>query len=185
MARSRGFQFRIMTRSQKRKTSWALGPTTDGVQAVTATSKVAWTFASVALSDGLTIVRTRGEFLAFLTAASGAAEGFQGALGIAKFTDQAVAIGPTALPGPLTDVDWDGWLYHRLLSVYSGDAIVAAGAANEAGQGGQSGVRIEIDSKAMRKVNTNEFLVAVMEFTLEGTATLRTVGEVRFLVKLP
>ena len=47
----------------------------------------------------------------FLSAATSALDGFNGAFGIGLVTRQALAVGVSAVPTPLDEEDWDGWLY--------------------------------------------------------------------------
>ena len=61
--------------------------------------------------SGLTLVRTRGQLFATLAVSSAAGDGYTGVWGIGKVTAAAFAAGLTAIPTPITEADWDGWLY--------------------------------------------------------------------------
>ena len=182
MARLRGFPSQGVVRtSQRRKTAWVPGPAstgTGGLQSITASGKVGWGLAVVTTSEALTLVRTRGELLMFLSAADAVTSGFHGAIGIAKVTAAAFAVGVTAIPGPVTEDSWDGWLYHRHFALIAQNSSPTDGSVI-------STLRLEIDSKAMRKFQEDEALVAIMEMTEIGVATMRFFANTRMLLKLP
>ena len=174
------------TRSPRRKTSWGGGlSTTVGGQTISATGKTAAAFSAVQVADGNTVVRTRGELLLTLLTSSVQAGGYVGAFGIAIVTAQAVSIGVTAIPGPIADVGWEGWLYHRMFSCLSGGIINQGAAADEDQVNSVSAaLRLEVDSKAMRKINSDMGIVAVLEVTELGAATMVFSFDSRVLVKL-
>ena len=66
------------------------------------------------------------------------------AFGLTVVTDQAVGIGVTAVPTPITDDANDWFLYERLLSRF---VILSASGVSQ-----PAGVMNEFDSKAMRKL---------------------------------
>ena len=190
MAQSRGSGFRT-TRgvSQRRKSSWEIGVQTgtDGsLQTITASSAITGSGALSIVDDGLTLVRTRGFMNLFLTAASGVGEGFTGAVGICRTTLAAVAVGVTAIPTPITEESWDGWLWHRYFSCFSAGVIAAAAALdNGLVHPNSASLNIEVDSKAMRKTANLDAIVLVLECTEVGTATMRWSMNTRMLFKLP
>ncbi len=104
-----------------------------------------------------------------------AATEFQAAaIGMAVVSDQASAIGVTAVPTPTTDSGSDLWLLHKFMT-----SSVMVGAAD----GNIVGLGFDIDSKAMRKVEDGSDLVLVTEFDAIGSGvTVTTLG--RFLIKL-
>ena len=181
---------RPFVRSQRRKTSWTVGPSSgaDGEsQEITASSSVLATSAIEFLFDGDTLVRTRGEFVASLVLSSAVANGYNGAFAIGLATLQAVTAGVASLPTPIDEQEWDGWLYHRYFSLISGGAIASATAAQQADQvnGTLAALRLEVDSKAMRKVKTDMALFAIIQVIETGTATMRFSFNSRTLLKLP
>ena len=177
MARLRRGSF--PARGPRRLNSWDDG--TGGVPAQTITgSTVAFVGNAVSvLTDGTTLVRTRGQLDVILAAASAAGDGYQGAFGIGVTTQAAVAVGITAVPTPITEQTWDGWLYWTPISVHVGEAT--AGDKNWA-SGAQ---RTTVDSKAMRKLKEDQSIFAVWEVTEIGTATATIFWDSRALFKLP
>ena len=133
------------------------------------------------------MVRTRGELVFWLTSATAINNGYHGAIGIANFTSAAVAVGVTALQAPLDEDDWDGWLYHRYFSCMSAGLIVAAAVSLDPSlvHPTTSAVRIEVDSKAMRKTPESTSLVVSVQMVLVGTAAASWTFNSRVLDKLP
>ena len=191
MAFQRGSRFpRTSGRSQRRKTSWSVGPQsgTEGIPATTISSSISAVggVGVAVLEDGLTLVRTRGEAVLQLVTAAAAGDGFAGALGIANVTSNAIGVGITAVPTPITDDNWDGWLYHRFFALISSGAITANAATDTDQVLPTSGsLRFEIDSKAMRKVNSDTSLIFVIQVSLVGTASMFWSANSRMLFKLP
>jgi len=98
-----------------------------------------------------------------------------GAIGLAVVSDQAEQTGVAAVPTPVSNADSDLWFVHQwLLNAFDfGDAT---------GFQGSDGRLYSIDSKAMRKVNDNENVVLVGEFSSVGAGfTLMVAG--RMLIK--
>ena len=180
--RSRGFRQGRTTRP-RRLTSWELGP---GGTAPTPSTAAGQLFLGSTVSptlDGLTLVRLRGTFDAYLNLATASNDGFAGAFGIGLTTTNATLIGATATPGPITDEAWDGWIFHKYFSLKSPQAH-AAGAA-PAGETLPGHVNIEVDSKAMRKVVVESSIFAMVELVEVGTAGVEFHFNSRMLVKLP
>ena len=181
----RGFS-RGAFRSPARKTSWELGPGGGAQQASSASEAIIVGAGVVAVEDGMTLVRLRGELLLYLRGAATIAGGFRGAFGIGIVEANAFGIGVTAVPTPITEEAWDGWLYHRYWNLFTPGARVTSNAADEENQGsaGASVLRVEVDSKAMRKLKTEDVIFAAIEHTEEGTCDLRVNFNSRTLVKL-
>jgi len=124
-----------------------------------------------------TLVRTRGLFDIFLTSSSSAGDGYFGAVGIGLVTLAAFTAGAASVPTPVTEDGWDGWLWHQYVSVHEDSPD---------GQGDGGGHhRVEIDAKAMRKVQGEMVLYAAFEFTEIGTAVANIFLNSRMLSKLP
>ncbi len=99
---------------------------------------------TVGTEDQATIVRNRGR-IRFIALGNAGVSGIIGA-GLIVVDAKAVAVGPTAIPCPLTNESDEGWLWH---SYYPLRETVAALPAEENNIAGNAD--IEIDSKAMRK----------------------------------
>ncbi len=175
MAHSRRSRFH--STSARRSTSWSGSvEEVDGSLSSSATSL--WSLAGIPSVEGLTIIRTRGVCGLTLLSATAAGDGFFGAIGIGITTDEAIAVGVTAVPGPITDDSWDGWLYHQYFDLRSTTATIADGT-------NISRVVIEIDSKAMRKFPVGMTVFGSTEVVESGTATLEIQAATRMLFKNP
>ena len=140
--------------------------------ASTAVLQTSLSAAALALTP-FTIVRTRGVFFARSDAA--VTETYNVAMGYAVVTEQASAIGITAVPTPDTDRDSDSWFVYEEIAnrLFVADAT---GMIND-------GMMIRFDSKAMRKVEDGQDLVGVAETTaISLGANVLIAG--RFLIKL-
>ena len=92
-------------------------------------------------------------------------------IGIAVVSDQAAALGITAVSHPITDSEWDGWLWTDSRYIGSGNFNTL----NE----------WPIDSKAMRKWDDDQSLVVVAEnigINVGGGAIIVSVNA-RLLIK--
>jgi len=180
-----------LVRSSRRQTSWGAGPKseTNGAVAptISASSQAVGAVAASPASDGLTLIRLRGEFLFRLVTATAVGDGYFGAVAMGIFTDAALTIGITALQTPITDETWDGWMWHQYFTCVAQGQISAAGVSLSAGQqdATTAAVRIEVDSKAMRKIPVGMSLAVVLEVTQDATATALWNFNTRSLTKLP
>ena len=177
-------------RSVRRKTAWSVGPetgTSGSPQTITAAGGLLANTATSPLVSGLTMVRTRGEMTLHLVTGSAVGAGFHGAFGIAVATLAAVTAGVASVPTPLTEEDWDGWLYHRYFSIMAPGPIATANVSTEVTgiAGVSAALRFEIDSKAMRKIEDPSWAVyAAIDTVKIGTADMRWSFNSRILVKL-
>ena len=167
--------------SNRRSTGWEEGPGgTTNTQLVAVGSAFTGTVLQ-AVVDGLTLVRLRGQLQLFLSAASTATSGFAGAFGIGVATNAALAVGINAVPTPITEQQWNGWLFWTPIQFHSvtatiGDGVNAASVSQF----------ITVDSKAMRKVPVEQSIYAALELSTEiGAATLNAFFDSRVLFKLP
>ncbi len=179
MAFVRRSRFPVMSRSQRRQTSWSSGPRGTAGPFSASNTVAMFTLGSQALADGLTLVRIRGEFNFFLSTISASLDGFLDvALGIANVTENAFGIGTTAVPDPRVDIGWDGWIYHYTGSIFGPSATVDNSL-------GPAAIRLQIDSKAMRKIKSTDVLIGVAAVGVEvGTAVLQCHLETRILDKV-
>jgi len=159
----------ISPRGPKRTSTW-VGSADQGIVSVAAGATVI--VESNATLIDTTIVRTRGLMTA-QPASFGVDAMIIGAYGIGIVSDQAFAAGAASLPGPWTDKDWGGWLVWLPIA-FRFEATTDVGRL-------LASVSMQMDSKAMRKVQANETVVTIAE----SQATAFDVTSVfRMLVKL-
>ena len=176
-SRQRSGSFRGRSR---RQTAGEEGPGGSGATSVSSSSSVIVGAGSQATEDGLTIVRIRGSVQAYLKTSDAANGGFHCALGMAVVSNDAFAVGVTAVPNPIDDMLWDGWMYLRFFDIHSFGATIAE-SMNASGLGS---IQFEIDSKAMRKLQLNDTLVCVLQAVELSTATMSLFLDSRLLVKI-
>ena len=180
MPRSRGYQRPL--RSQKRRTGWEEGPFTTQLS-VSSGTPVLWTVGQTNSADGFTIARLRGSWGLHLTSAASVGDGFgQVGFAIGKVALSAFTAGIASVPTPLTEIEWEGWLYHEMISDLK-SLQTAVPFSTDGGMGARNGV---IDSKAMRKFNSDEVIFGALETADEtGAASLVFTANTRMLVYLP
>ena len=180
MPHVRRSRFRPSVGSSRRKVSWSAGPSQIDTVALTGAGATIWSAGSQALLDDLTLVRVRGEYTIVQTLATNVGDGYdQIGLGMCIVSENAFGVGITAVPHPIADLSWDGWLWHNLLSSFRGASTT------EVGRAPMEAVRGEIDSKAMRKTHQSDVLIGVIELGTEvGTANLQFGAVSRVLDKL-
>ena len=173
MARSRRGSHPV---SARRLTAWDEGPGDSATDTLTGSGNSVLGSGAQPVVEGLTLVRVRGHFGLTLNAATAVGDGYTGALGICLVTNSAFAAGITSLPTPLTELSWDGWLYHTFFDIRAGLDVAL-----------QSNItrQIEVDSKAMRKVPVDMTIAAILEVVEQGTAQIEVTFNSRILVKLP
>ena len=182
MARSRGFHPRSRT-SNRRRTSWGVGPGGQTSQTVSATTSIiVGSGVTPGATAPLTIVRLRGLLHIMQTAATNLGDGFVGAFGCGVASENAFTAGIASLPTPLTDSEWEGWLYHEHFSVRS--ANIRAAVDNIIGDANMT-VKSPVDSKAMRILSDEMIFYAALETVIIGAATIRVTFDSRALYKLP
>ncbi len=143
-----------MARGSKRSTEWV--GSADQSYTVVATNGlvIQQSLAIEAAFGGSTVVRSRGE-LSIIPTDPSINTKIVGAMGCAVVSDQAAAAGAASIPGPITNMDWDGWFvwvpFHMVFDVTTdiGRAITSR--------------EVPFDSKAMRKVKTGDTLVTMVE----------------------
>jgi len=167
-----------MVHGVRRKTGWSAGPgTTDGGAASFSTSStILLAVGSVAVADGLTLVRTRGEVTVRLTLVTSALDGFDGAIGILQVSEEAFAAGAASIPFPVDDSDRDIWVWHQFFSLHPQAVNDTEGAGF---------ARYQIDSKAMRKTTEGDVLCAMVQGFEVGASTIAINMQTRILDKLP
>ena len=180
MANSR--RFGHQTRSQRRRSGWGAGPESTTLT-ISSGTPVLWTSGAAPTSDGLTIARIRGSFGLHLTSAATSGDGFGHiAFGIGIVSLAAFNAGVASVPTPLTEMAWEGWMYHETVSgVISLDTTPL-----ELGNAGSSVRNGKIDSKAMRKIGADEIVFGAIEADDEvGASSFKFWAITRMLSLLP
>ena len=173
MARRSGFPSRSR-RSSGVSRDWGEGPGGTGITNITASGAAILGDGVVTVQNELTILRTRGLLdVVLLGAATANGDGYVGAVGIGVFTDPAFTAGIVSMPTPITNVTWNGWLWHQFISVHDND-ISGESSADKQRQ-------YEVDSKAMRKFDSEMVIAAVIEVVEIGGAALTVFFDSRML----
>ncbi len=128
--------------------------------------------AAALLLRPFTIVRTHMQ-IALRSDQSAAIETQVAAIGIAVVSDEAVAVGVTAVPTPVTEAGSDLWMLHQF--IYADESQLTDRT--------RSGQFMSLDSKAMRKVIDGQDLVTVTEMSSVGGGVVMVIGG-RTLIKL-
>jgi len=95
-----------------------------------------------------------------------------GAWGLAVVSDQAVAVGITAVPTPITEMGSDLWFVYQLVMAKENTLTDRA----------QPAAIFQTDSKAMRKVGVGQDIVLVAEASAAASGTSLIIGG-RMLIK--
>jgi len=161
-------------RTQRRQSDWlsfSLGIDSLDTSGVVLISSLG---ASALALRPFTVVRTHLE-LYMISDQQSASEAQLGAFGCCVVSDQASAIGVTAVPTPITDIGSDLFYAHQVMfnSFGFGSAVGLV----------QEGTRYTIDSKAMRKVSSDQDIVFTMEAAGSSSGFSVFTGG-RLLVKL-
>ena len=157
---TRGF-----TRPAPRTKMWiggGAGPSTLAASSKTLISTLG--VAALALRP-FTVLRSRYEVM-FESDQEGASERPEGAFGEAVVNDVAAALGITALPGPLNEIPYDWFIWQGMIHRFQ--FITGTGTNNP------GGTHYVIDSKAMRKVGTEDNMAQIFEMraAVGGTITI-------------
>jgi len=160
----------------RRESIWISQIPIDTTLAAASTAALISTLNAAALAlRPFTVVRTRGS-LWVRSDQTVTSEDYQASLGLAVVSEQAVAIGVTAIPTPETDRNSDLWFVYETLQ----QAFTRFDAT---GTMGMEGAVKEFDSKAMRKVEEGEDLVTVIE-TSAVSLGAQVMVSFRMLLKL-
>jgi len=162
----------------RRESSWGVGPGGTVTTSIANSSSVLVGGGIVPLTDGITLVRTRGELSLYLSSATAALAGFQGAFGIGIVEAPAFSAGIASVPTPISEADSENWLYHTFFS------CVAIEPTETFSNSGSAAVRFSVDSRAMRKFDLAKRIYAAIEVVEVGTAVLQVDFDSRMLFKL-
>ncbi len=173
MARNRTYVRGAAAIAQKRLTSWfQFAPTNASMAAAGGTVVFSLNAAALAMRP-FTIIRTRFEYKLRSDQAA-AMEEQTAAFGMAIVSDQAVAVGVTAVPTPIAEMGSDLWFLYKL--IFADESALTD--RTKRARGGS------VDSKAMRKVDIGQDLVVVAEMdTTTGGGVILTLGG-RMLIKV-
>ncbi len=173
MARKSGFVRRHGV--MRRETMWFSIPYVASSIGAASTAVLTGTFNAAALAlRPFTIVRVRGHMFVRSDQIA-ATETWGCSMGYAIVSDQAAAIGVTAVPTPETDRDSD--LFFLYESVLGRISVASAAGFREVGFGK------DFDSKAMRRVEQGQDLAVTVETPSVVSSGVITEGG-RMLVKL-
>ena len=174
MARQRSFVRGASRISAARRTSWLDIPLGTDTIAGGGVNLVASLTAAELARRPFTIERTH--LWIHITSDQLAADEFQfGAVGMAVVSDQALAIGVTAVPTPVTDLASDLWFLHQII----GAEFTLNTAVGFDANGGHI---VEVDSRAKRKVNDGQDVIVVAELAGISFGALVRIGG-RLLIK--
>ena len=180
MAQSRrGFRGSSLIRAPKRQVSWGVGPNASDILANTTQSQVWTNGVQLVAESEVTIVRIRGSLQLIQTSQTAVGDGVNGAIGIGLASAPAFAAGIGSLPTPLAEEDWQGWMWHQYFQMRAITATESDGSNAQA-----VNLRMDIDSKAMRKFGTETVLFGAIEFVLSGGAAWEFNARTRILAKL-
>ena len=120
-----------------------------------------------------TLIRSRGEWSASMTVSTDAAAVVVGA-GLAVVDSRAATAGVASLPRPLLESDSDDWLWWGVMYLKNSVAGLTDIMPSRSK---------ELDSKAMRKIGSNEVVVAVFE-AFDPTATAIVTTQVQMSARI-
>ncbi len=173
--RSRKSGFTLRSGVMRRESLWFEGAVANTTVAAASTAVLVTSLNAAALAlRPFTVVRTRGR-IGIASDQQVATELQDAAYGLAVVSDQAVAIGVTAVPTPDTDNGSDLWfVYERLMQGFFFGSTAAFILTLESR---------ELDSRAMRKVEDGQDIVSVVETSsISDGVAIRSFQ--RLLIKL-
>jgi len=138
----------VTTRSTRSPTIWA-GVVAPSLTVFPTLTKILLALFTPSFLSGETIRRLRGTLLVESVLTTTA---YHGAIGAYIASDAAVAIGVTALLDPVTNASDDVWLWYHS---FAGDG------RGDGSAGGNGAMLIEVESKAMRRMEEGQSLVIV------------------------
>ena len=171
MAIRRGRSFRAA--GPRRLTSWSAS-TPASVYTVFAASSSILLDVFTPTVERQTVVRIRGIFC-YRSDQISATETVLLSLGIGIVEEPAAAIGITAIPTPGAEADSELWMYHQYMSSRFVFITGVGYIHNDV-------TTVQVDSKAMRKMDGTQRLVVVVQN--QGTSGASVLGQFRILTKL-
>ncbi len=157
-------------RSSGRQKEWGGGPFASASLGITQS-----VIATLSFSQQRTLIRSRGNLL-ISGVPDAAGDDTVVGLGLIVLADEAIAAGGAAVPGPIANEIAD-WLWHQFVPLRA--EVTGANDASIA-----STVRVELDSKAMRKVNATEGISLIAELSTAEYSSVNLTGGFRILTLL-
>ena len=140
---------------QRQIANFGLTAEIDGVTTVAGIVKAVYSFFVVlGATDAATLVRTRGSVIIRAAAAAVGDSLVRGAFGQIVVSEDAAAIGVTALPGPLSDVENDWFVWAPFTLAFDNTLTEFDSAYFD---------RVLFDSRGMRKLKKGDGLVSMLE----------------------
>ena len=169
---------RGFSRSPQRQFVWSDIITHLSLVGISAAKVAAGTSAlGVATGGGITLIRTRGNLSVHFDPTT-VADVVDLGIGLGIFSSDAFATGQAAMPGPLSDADYD-WVYHNVF------VIPPASTNTETETSLNQNMNVVVDSKAMRKMKPNQTLGWIAEASvLNGGGSWDLGVSARHLFKL-
>ena len=150
----------VASSTKRRQAAWGQDAIESRIVAIGAQSSIGVTAVGFTFTERVTIARIRGSAYAHMDAAAALDSGVLG-VGLIVVKNEAFAVGGVAsMPSPLSDIE-QSWLWHHLFPM--GPAVTATDDGGDMSRN----ARIEIDSKAQRKVQAGD----TVAFVWEGTNT--------------
>ena len=172
--RGRGYRGVPASRATRLSKQWCRSHQTATVALTTTqVGLTSCTLAETTLHDA-TILRTRGEILITGTPDAASDVDMVG-LGIVVVSATAFGVGGASLPGPLADSNADFWLWHKFVPL---DALTLTAGDP---QSITTNVRIEVDSKAMRRISTDQTVVLMAELANGNFASVDIISGMAWL----
>ena len=169
----------VAIRSPRRATDWIGGANTGQTRTLAVSTALIHksfdTRIQFSPNSPFTIVRVRGIFVAIPVDLAADTECF-GAFGMAIVNGEAFDAGVVAVPSPITESSDERWFVHSYWATL-GRAVASPGNVDFIP------AKVTIDSKAMRKVETGDVIISVME-SGAGLDSARVYWNDRILVKL-
>ncbi len=162
---------RPRSRGSRLSKGWA-GFTFDKVT-LSATQQILVQFPVAEGGQDITVLRTMGNLLCSAVA-NAAADDDVFAFGVIVVQNAAAAVGGTSVPGPINDIDAD-WLWWEAVPM----ASIAATAAEDNSRNLVH--RVQIHSKAMRRMATDQSVILVGEISTNEFAAATVNGSLRLL----
>ncbi len=159
-----------------RESLWLFANVAGATLASASTASLLFSYNAAALAlRPFTIVRTRGVF-GVKSDQIATQEDFDAAVSMSVVSDQAVAIGVTAVPTPATDMGSDMFFVYEMLFGTYEDRTAAGFESNGL-------TSMQFDSKAMRRVNDDQDLAVTLETSSVSNGVNVRLG-FRQLIKL-